>query len=297
METIAAPLREAEDVELVTLTLKPERPFPFPWPFIQFFDTFPETVHLDPAALDVSPLENCGAFDLIILGLTVWFLSPSQPATAFLQSPQAKALLAGKPVVTVIGCRNMWHNAYDLLRQLLKECGARHLDNVVLSDPSHPLASLVTTPRWMFTGRQNAFWGFPAAGIPADEIQKSRRFGLALGEALRDGRERGDQPLLSGLAAAVSDPRLIASERAAFRGFRAWGKLLRLLGKPNSGVRRAVVHLYVVYMFILVTTVVPASLLIQALLRPLLRARLERKKQQYELPSGSSSERIALYDQ
>ena len=49
-QAIAAPLVAAgHDVSLVAL--EPERPFPFPWPFWQFLDAFPESVALDSPAL------------------------------------------------------------------------------------------------------------------------------------------------------------------------------------------------------------------------------------------------------
>lgn len=296
LDRVVDPLREAETIAVETLLLKPVRPYAFPWSFLHFFDTFPETVHLDPAPLQAWTVDDSQPYDLIVLGLTVWFLSPSQPVTAFLQSAPGKRLLQDTPVVTVIACRNMWHNAYDTLRQLLHDAGARHLDNVVLTDPASTLSSLVTTPRWMLTGRRNAFLGFPAAGIPADVIDRCRRFGRALRDALALDLERGPGPLLNGLGAVQARPQLLVSERAAFRGFRAWGRLLRALGRPGGAVRRIGVVAYVLYLVTLIITLIPASLLLQALLRPLLHGWLGRQKAFYELPSGSTTERCAHYE-
>ena len=43
---VITPLRAAgHQVHLETLV--PETPFPWPWPVVQFFDTFPECVQLD----------------------------------------------------------------------------------------------------------------------------------------------------------------------------------------------------------------------------------------------------------
>ena len=47
-------------------------------------------------------------FDLVILAYQVWYLAPSGPITAFLKSEAGRRLLHGRPVVTVIACRNMW---------------------------------------------------------------------------------------------------------------------------------------------------------------------------------------------
>ena len=296
LERVLEPLRESAAITVDTLELKPVQPYRFPWPFLHFFDTFPETVYLDPAPLQAWALDNEQPYDLIVLGVTVWFLAPSQPVTAFVQSAAGKRLLHNTPLVTVIACRNMWHNAYDTLRELLREAGARHLDNVVLTDPASTLSSLVTTPRWMLTGRRDAFLGFPPAGIPAAMIQRCRRFGLALRDALTLDLERGNGPLLAGLGAAQAQPQLLVSERAAYRGFRAWGRLLRALGKPGAPLRRIGVVTYVFYLVMLIVTLIPVSLLLQAMLRPLLHTRLARQKALYELPSGSTTERCAQYE-
>ena len=109
-------------------------------------------------------------FDLIILAYQVWFSAPSLSVTAFLKSSAAQQLLRGKPVITVIGCRNIWGQAQETVKQLLSEVGARLLDNVVLTDQVSALASFVTTPRWLLTGKKDEFWKFPAAGISQSDI-------------------------------------------------------------------------------------------------------------------------------
>ena len=50
--------------------------------------------------------------------------------------------------------------------------------------------------------------------------------------------------------------------------------------------------LYALFLVALIVTVVPVSLLLQGLLRPLLKRRLARIKAYYEQPSGSGSERL-----
>ena len=57
-----------------------------------FFNTFPETVLLKPEPIESLEFKQ-EKYDLVILAYTVWFLSPSQPITAFLQNEQAKKYL------------------------------------------------------------------------------------------------------------------------------------------------------------------------------------------------------------
>jgi hypothetical protein len=99
------------------------------------------------------------------------------------------------------------------------------------------------------------------------------------------------------LKAADSDPHLLVSEKAATRSFYLWGKLLRAVGEPGQWRRYPFLILYVIFLISLILTVVPLSLLVQSLLRPFMRQRFAALKQKFDLPSGSSTERMHLYEQ
>ena len=283
---LTSPLAGAGDVELVEEVLRPRRPYPFPWPAWRFLDVMPETVLLEPPALEPLAVGADEHFDLIVLAYQVWYLAPSGPMTAFLKSETGKRLLRGRPVVTVIACRNMWLLAQESVKRLIQEAGGRLLDNVVFTDQGGTLATFVTTPRWLLTGRRDPFWRLPAAGVAEEEIAKADRFGLALLAALRAGREREDAPMLAGLGAARVDPELIFSERTARRAFSAWSRLIRLGGAPGSIARMPMLALFSVYLVAMILTVVPTSLLVQRITRPLFAARLRSLQAYYELPSG-----------
>lgn len=293
---IIAPLQQDAGIELHVETLRPVKPFPFPWGLLSFLDAFPESAHMVPPALQPLSLNGDEDFDLVILPYQVWFLAPSQPVTAFLKHPLAPRLLRGKPVVTVIACRNMWMLAQEKMKTLLQACGARLLDNVVLVDPSPTLASLWTTPLWLLSGKKQPLGILPPAGVDAASIHAARRFGLALRDALRNDEERGSAPLLAGLAAVESDPHLLFSERAGTRSFYLWGKLLRAVGAPGEARRYPWLILYVIFLITLILTVVPVSLLIQALARPFMQRRFTALKQQFDQPSGSGRERMQQYE-
>lgn len=295
-EQIAAPLKADPGIDLHVETLVPLTPYPYPWPFFRFLDAFPESAHLVPPPLQPLSLTGDEHFDLVILPYQVWFLAPSLPFTAFLKHPVGRRLLAGKPVVTVIACRNMWLTAQEKMKALLHDAGARLIDNVVLTDPSPTLATFITTPRWLLTGRKAGFWGLPAAGLDDTQIRGSRRFGLALRDALHTHREQGPGPLLDGLGAVAVDPTLYFSERAGTRGFYIWGKLIRLAGGPGRWQRRPLLTLYVAVLITLIATLVPISLAVQALLRPFMQSWLSRIRDRFEQPSGSATHRTPQYE-
>lgn len=290
-ESLIAPLRSAAQIEVHVETLRPKRPFPYPWGFFRFFDAFPESAHLVPPALEPLTLTGDEDFDLVVLPWQVWFLAPSQPVTAFLKHPLARKLLAGKPVVAMVACRNMWMTAYDKLKVMLADTGARLIDHIVYIDPGPTLATFITTPTWLLTGRKKGFLGMPDAGLDAAQIASARRFGDALRDSLLADREKGTAPLLAGLGAAVADPKLYISEKAGTRSFFLWGKLLLAAGRPGAPQRVPLLALYVAFLIVMIVTVVPTSLLLQALLRPFMKGWLHRIRTQYEQPSGSSTER------
>ena len=292
VNSISTPLISSDSVEIYTLTLNPEKPFPFPWPLLDFFNIFPECVYLDPPAIKPLDIDTNQKFDLIVLAYQVWFLAPSLPITAFLQSNEGKRLLQDTPVITLIGCRNMWVMAQQAVTKLLKDANAHHIDNIVLTDQGSTLASFITTPRWVLTGKKNAFWGFPAAGIAAKEIQQAKRFGHAINDALKNDKEKNNSPILTGLGAAKVDISNLQSEKAGYRSFRIWGKLLHTIGKPTNPVRKLVLVLYIVFLIALILTVVPITMILQKVLQPFLKDKIEQIKEKYELPSGSATNRI-----
>jgi hypothetical protein len=283
---LVAPLAAAADVRLVEEVLRPVAAYPFPWPFWRFLDAMPESALLEPPALEPFAVPAEAQFDLIILAYQVWFLAPAGPITAFLKSEAGRRLLRGRPVVTVVACRNMWLTAQETVKRLVREAGGRLQDHVAFCDPAPTLATLVTTPRWMLTGRCDPFLGLPAAGVAEAEIAGADRFGGALLAALRAGRERDRRPMLAGLGAARVDPTLIFSERAARRAFGAWSRIIRLGGVRGSLGRPPFLALFCVYLVAMILVIVPPSLLVQRLLRPLLARHLESQREYFELPSG-----------
>ena len=284
---LTAPLAADGGIEFRQLVLRPRKPYPFPWPILRFFDTFPETIYLDPPELEPSGLKPDERFDLVILGYQVWFLSPSGPTAAFLKSPEAKTLLKDTPVVTVIACRDMWLMAQERVKEIFAAYGARLVGNVVLVDEAGSVGSFLATPVWMMTGSRGPHLGglIPRAGVKPQQIEDSRRFGERIAKALQSGQPL-DTSLLRDLGAVKVNTRLIATEKAARRSFLAWGGLLRALGPQGSWARQPVVAFYILFLITLLIVVLPLSALIKTLAAPLLRARIEAQKAYFSAPSG-----------
>lgn len=284
LDKFVAPLEKCGGIECDYRAIKPVISYPYPWSFYSFFNIFPEAVYLD--GCEVEALDIKGEYDLIILGYTVWFLSPSIPITGFLKSAEAKRLFAGKPVVTVIACRDMWLIAQEKMKSLLENTGAHLRDNVVLTDQGKSLYTFITTPRWMLTGKKNAFWFFPKAGVADEVIAAASRFGKRLCSALRNDDEQKNGPMLRNMGAVNVNGKLIATERIAHRSFLIWSRLIKKAGPPNSRRRNVIITIYAIFLLTLVLTVVPLNMIIRKIIYPLRKQAIDETITYYEQPSG-----------
>lgn len=273
------------EIQVDMRAIKPKREYPFPWPFYQFFDEFPESVHLDGCEIEeLSDLED--DYDLIILGYTVWYMAPSIPITAFMKSSQAKKIFKDKPVVTVVACRDMWVLAQEKIKVMLKDVDARHIDHVALTDQGGEVLSLITLPTYMLTGNRNYFTFLPQAGIKDEEIEACDRFGARLKEALKQDREKQDKAMLQNLGAAVVNAKLIATEKIANRSFHIWSKLIKLGGKKYSFGRKVAITIYVMFLLLLIFTVIPLNIIARKILNIFQKDKIKAMEEYYELPSG-----------
>ena len=277
------PLKQQENIVIEECQIKPIQPYSFPWKFIPFFNQFPESVHLKPAPIE-TPILQRKKYDLVIIAYSVWFLSPSQPITAFLQSEQAK-ILKNTPAITLIGCRNMWLMAQEKMKKMLTALDANLIGNVVKTDQSNAWASFITTPAWMFSGKKRYFSWLPSAGISDVDMQDMQRFGYRLVQILNENQPL-DKSLFQNMGAVKIDEKLMMSEKVGHRSFYIWGKLLLKCGQISPAFRQAVLYFYIVFLIILILTVVPLSAVVKRLLKPLLKEKLARQKRYFAEPSG-----------
>ena len=288
VDALLGPLRSSGEFQVTTVALQPLAPYPFPWSFWSFFNTFPECMQDDPGPIAALPLSPDADFDLVVLAYQVWFLSPSLPMTAFLQSDQARQLLAGKPVVTLIACRNMWLMAQERVKAHLRRLGAHLIDNVALTDRTHGAKTVITTPWWLLSGNKGPYLGglLPVAGVSDADIAAAARFGQAIAAEFPRRAPDDLRPMLGGLGAVVIHTGLIASEQLVQRSLRLWSILLRRCGRPSAPLRRFVLALYVLFLVVMLLTAVPIVFTLRTLLAPLSRRRVVRLREYFAAPSG-----------
>ena len=245
----------------------PERVYPFPWPVVTFFDQFPECVQLVPPAVDLPGLDESIDYDLIVLGYQTWYLSPSLPATGLLKSRYA-ALLRDKPVVTVIGCRNMWYRGQLAVRQLIDAAGGRFAGIFVREDQGTRAETFITVTVWLLTGRRETWKGvLSPAGVSDAAIADSARFGRQLLDGLHDGRIDRGQAVFDGADSAPVDPHYVLTEEIGWRGFRLGAGIVRLAGGPGRWQRVPLLGLFALCLGIGIVTIVPFGLVALAVFK------------------------------
>ncbi len=274
-----------EEIRVDMKAIKPKKKYPFPWPFYTFFDEFPEAVNMNGCEIkELKDLED--NYDLIILGYTVWYMSPSIPVTAFMHSSQAKKIFKNKPVVTVVACRDMWILAQEKMKAMLKAVDARLIDHVALTDQGGSVLSLVTLPVWMLTGNKCYFAALPPAGIAQEKIEKASRFGEKLNYSLKENKETENEAMLKNLGAVSVNAKLIATEKIANRSFLVWTKFIKLAGKKYSFGRKVAITIYFVFLLLLIVTVIPLNIVARKILNIFQKDKLKAMEEKYELPSG-----------
>jgi hypothetical protein len=224
--------------------IEPQTPFPWPWSAYTFFDAMPETVAR--IAIPIKPISqpvDQKDYDLIILGYQPWFLNPSQPTTGFLKSKYA-AVLKNKPVVTVVGCRNMWLHGQEQVKKDLEEIGANLVGNIVLEDRHPNLVSFLTIIRWTFTGKKEASGVLPDAGVAGNDISSANRFGITILKHINTNDLPNLQKSLVRANAVTLKPGLILLEQRGIKNFRYWAKFIREKGGPGDTNRKGRVLLF-----------------------------------------------------
>jgi len=178
-KNITKELEDSTAIDLSYYEIKLKKNFPFPWNKKEFFNAFPESFLQTPTELiDLDNPILQKKYDLIILSYQVWYLTPSIPINSFLKNKVAKRLFTNTPVITVIGCRNMWIMAQEKVKKLLTFNKANLVGNIVLTDRHINHISVITIVHWMMTGLKTKYLGiFPKPGVSEKDIKESSKFG------------------------------------------------------------------------------------------------------------------------
>lgn len=274
-ENISRPLKEDENISVDTFEIKPVNPFPFPWDKDSFFDAFPESFLQTPVALEPIPQDILNKkYDLILLHYQVWYLSPSIPVNSFLKSPEGKILLAGTPVITVSGSRNMWVMAQEKIKKLLVANGALLKGNIALVDRAGNLISVMTIVEWMFSGVKKKYLGFfPLPGVSDEDIEGASKFGAIIKKHLNGDSLDSLQPELVANNGVRVKSFLVLTDRTGNKIFNKWSNFIK--SRKNS--RKNWLKVFYVYLFLAIWVISPIVYILHLLTYPLKLNKIRRE--------------------
>ncbi len=239
------------------IEIKPVKPFPFPWTADTFFNCMPECVQQIEEEIEPIhyPQQN---YDLVVLGYQPWFLSPSIPFNSFLKSPYA-AILKNKPVLTVIGSRNMWLNAQEKTKFAIQQLGATLVGNVALFDRNPNLASILSIVRWSFKGQKEASRFLPAAGVQQQDIDNCQHLGPIILSHLKNGHLDTLHAALLNKKSVELSKALVILEQRGIKNFRKFSLFILEKGNREDPNRKARVKLFQRLLFVGVFILSPIS--------------------------------------
>lgn len=282
-ERLLSPFRDRADMDIHYEKLHPVVPYPFPWSGREFFDAFPETVKEIPMELQPDQIPEGEKWDLVLLGYQPWFLSVCRPVNSFLQSEKAGRILKDTPVVTFLGCRNMFVNAQEKMKRRLHSIEAKHVGQIALTDKSGNLVSLVTILAWMLKGVREGFLGiFPRSGVSVKDTQNADRFGKILLHRLDNNSFENVQDELLASGAVEIRPSLLIMEARGAKNFRFWARFVSAKGGPGDPNRFGRLRLFRIVLPSAIVILTPITTLLKWIVGIVKRKKLRAEAEYYK---------------
>jgi hypothetical protein len=261
--------------------IQPVPEFPFPWGSDPFFQAFPESFMGIPCKIEDLKIPQDKNYDLVILGYSPWYLSPSIPVHSFLQSQQAKVLMKDKPIITVIGCRNMWLMSQEKIKKYLASIGSRLVGNIEMHDKAPNLISVVTIIRWLVKGKQEKSGMFPAAGVSQDDVKNSSRFGELILGALNGANYDDLQENLNELGATSVKPNFILFEKNGSKIFKMWSSKILKKGPYGDPRRKGILRWFKYYLLTVLFIISPIGSGVYFFIKPFINRKIKREVQYF----------------
>ncbi len=276
IDSFCAPLIDA-DISVEKVEVKMQNDYPFPWTTKSFFSVMPDCVLGVPAELAPLTLKE-SSYDLIILGYQAWFLSPGIPFNSLMYHPTFRQVLINTPVITITGARNMWVNAFEKVKKMVKEAEAKLVGNIVLADKHLNLVSIFTIFHWMLSGKKDRYLHiFPKPGVSDADIAGTKIFGTIVLPYLQTNEWDGMQADLINKKAIDLKYHLMFIESKAGIMFKLWANLIAKKKKKTIWLT-----LFRYYLLIALFIAAPIVFVIDRLFfKPFLSKYVKAKKEFY----------------
>ncbi len=171
--------------------------FPMKHPIPQIASILPAQLRHKTGEIRI-PLEaQAGDYDLVVLASPTWWFQTSMPIRSYLESPEAKAVLSGKPFATASISRRYFSINLRQQRKLAERNGGRFTDKTHFVVAGGQVKSMLSWLGYMKHGEPQErvfFLKMPPPNLKPDFEEQARAFV----DGLVDGVLR--QPVAAGVA-------------------------------------------------------------------------------------------------
>jgi menaquinone-dependent protoporphyrinogen IX oxidase len=141
-----------------------------------------------------TPLEaTTGDYDLICIGSPTWWRTASMPVRSFLQSEDARTLLAGKQFAVFVVCRRYWRENLNSVRKMATKQGGQYAGEIHFTYPGSQILSILSQTSYLGTGEhRERYLGvpIPPTNIQPEQLGRAREFAAELADRVSTRRVR-----------------------------------------------------------------------------------------------------------
>ena len=280
VDSIASSWKESENISVDFVNYKPQNDYPFPWSSDAFFDVFPECREGISSPTKDLEMDYNKHYDLVVFAYQVWYLSPSIPAWSILNNKKLSQFLKGKNIITVLGVRNMWVQAHYRVHAQLERLKAKHVGNIVLSDPTNNFVSVITVIKWLIDGKQGPSGIWPRSGVPEKRIEEAKTYGQIIKKVFSENRFEDLQVKLVNARAVDINFTLRILEFNGYRIFGVWSKFILKKGVSGDKNRLFRVRAFKYYLLFIIFGLAPIASIIFSIINfvfyPLVQKNLKK---------------------
>jgi hypothetical protein len=138
-----------------------------------------------------------GDYDLICFGSATWFFRTNMPLRSYLESDEARTVLAGKPFSAYVVCRRYWSVNLKEVQKVGIAQGGRYLEGIRFTYEGRQVRSLLALLSYFAKGEmRERFLGIkiPPTNLKADFGEQAEAFANQLADTLAPASQLGDGP-------------------------------------------------------------------------------------------------------
>ena len=166
--------------------------FPMKRPFPQIVSILPAQLRHKTGEIRIPPQAQTGDYDLVVIASPTWWFQTSMPIRSYLESPEAKTVLSGKPFACASISRRYYSINLRQLKKLAEKNGGRWIDKTHFVVAGGQVKSMLSWLGYMKHGKpQERVMGLkmPAPNLKPDYEEQARSFidgvaDRALGQAV-----------------------------------------------------------------------------------------------------------------